>query len=374
MRELVLCAPDKLRGALTAVEAAAALARGARAAGFDAIEHPLADGGEGTRGLIAHAGGGRLVSVPARDARGRALTAPIALLPDGTAIVEAADAIGLGRLPARDRDPWNASSAGLADLIRGALEHAPRRLIVCLGGSATVDGGLGLLAGLGAVLTDANGERLAGCGADLERIARIDLAGVDPRVSATAVELALDVSSPLHGRDGAAVVFGPQKGADPAMVARLDAGLARLAPLLGRAAAIDGAGAAGGLGAALALLGAAPRVGAEVVMEVTAFPARLSDAVLCLTAEGRVDVQTAAGKTAARVVDAGVAAGVPVVVIGGAVGADARGPLHARGATAILAASDGPGRLRDALNNAGAALARTAEAACRLFAAGRRST
>ena len=185
--------------------------------------------------LIRRARAGRRVEVSAADALGRVRPAAIALLDDGTAVVEVAEAIG--HVPFRERDVMAASSAGAGTLLLAALDHGASRVVVGLGGSATVDGGLGLLRALGCRLRDADGAELEGSGADLARVARIDRSGLDPRLAATPIVLALDVSSPLAGPAGAAAVFGPQKGATPEQVAVLDAGLARLGALLGDVAA-----------------------------------------------------------------------------------------------------------------------------------------
>jgi glycerate kinase len=364
---IVVCAPDKFRGSLDTEEAAEALAEGARAAGCEAITHPLADGGEGTMELIRRARSGRRIEVPAADALGRTRPAAIALLADGTAVVEVAEAIG--HVPAKERDVMAASSAGAGELLLAALDAGARRIVVGLGGSATVDGGLGLLRALGCTLLDADGAELRGSGADLARLVRIDRSGLDPRLAATPIVLALDVSSPLAGPTGAAVVFGPQKGATPEQVPVLDAGLARLATLLGAAAEVDGAGAAGGLGAALAWLGAEPRPGAEIVMEETRFGDVLATAACCLTGEGSVDRQTVTGKTVARVVVACSERGVPVGVVGGAVDPAAAAALYALGATAVLAAGSGPATLDEAFAAARANVAATARALCGMLRA-----
>ena len=364
---IVLCAPDKFRGSLDTEEAAEALAEGARAAGCEAVCHPLADGGEGTMELVRRARSGRRIEIVVPDALGRPRTAAIALLDDGTAVVEVAAAIG--HVAAHERDVLAATSAGAGALLLGALDVGARRIVVGLGGSATVDGGLGLLRALGCVLHDTDGGVLQGSGADLVRLASIDRAGLDPRLASTPVVLALDVSSPLVGPSGAAVVFGPQKGATPQQVALLDAGLTRLAPLLGHAAAIPGAGAAGGLGAALAWLGAEPRPGADLVMEETRFADALAGAGCCLTGEGSVDRQTVAGKTVAGVVVACRDRGVPVGVVGGAVDPAAADALYALGATAVLAAGCGPATLEQALGEAWANVAATARALCGMLRA-----
>ncbi|MDX6378752.1 MAG: glycerate 2-kinase [Gaiellaceae bacterium] len=364
---IVVCAPDKFRGSLESEEAAAALAEGVRAAGCEAVCHPLADGGEGTMELIRRARAGRRLEIAAADALGRTRPAAIAMLDDGTAVVEVAEAIG--HVPPQERDVPAASSAGAGELLLGALDAGATRIVVGLGGSATVDGGLGLLRALGCRLRDADGRELAGSGADLARVVAIDRSGLDPRLAATPIVLALDVSSPLTGPAGAAAVFGPQKGATPQQVVELDAGLLRLAPLLGEAAEIEGAGAAGGLGAALAWLGSEPRRGADLVMEETRFADVLAGAGCCLTGEGSVDRQTVTGKTVARVVVACHASGVPVGVVGGAVDPAAADALYALGATAVLAAGRGPATLEQALEQARANVSATARALCGMLRA-----
>ncbi|GAA1960044.1 glycerate kinase [Kitasatospora viridis] len=365
----VVCAPDKLRGSLDAAQAAAALAAGVRAAGGTAVEHPLADGGEGSRATVQAALGGTLAQVDTVDALGRPMTAPVGLLDGGDAVIEAAETIGWEALATAGPDVLRASSAGLAPPLLAAVERGARRIVVFLGGTATMDGGTGLLAALGAELLDEAGNRLRGCGADLARIHTIDLAPARRRLSGVELLAAADVASPLFGPEGAAHVFGPQKGADPETVGLLDDGLRRLAPLLPGAATAEGAGAAGGLGAALIALGAELVAGAGLIRQLTRFEERLLTADLCLTAEGKVDAGSDAGKTTRGVVDACAAATVPCVVLGGTLspGADL---LYGRGATAVLPIGPGPRDLDTALRQAAADLTRTAYAVCRLAGAG----
>ncbi|MEU5876178.1 glycerate kinase [Spirillospora sp. NPDC047279] len=368
----VICAPDKLRGSLDAAETAAALAAGVRAAGGEPVEHPLADGGEGSRGTVQEARGGRVLEVPGADAFGRPWQAKVGRLDDGTAIVEAAEAVGWSALAEGERDPLRASSAGLAAPILAAAQDGARRIVVFLGGTATMDGGTGLLAALGAEILDAGGRRLDGGGADLAHVRSVDLSPARERLDGVELVVAADVVSPLYGPAGAARVFGPQKGADPGMVELLDDGLRRLAPLLGVGSgqgdgtdAAAGGGAAGGLGAALLALGAEMVPGAGLIRELTRFDDVLAGAALCLTAEGKVDASTDAGKTIRAVVDACAAAGVPCVVLGGTLTPDAR-RLYDRGATAVLSISQGPRDLDAALRDAAADLTATAYAVCRM--------
>ncbi len=260
----VLCAPDKLRGALDAAGAAAALAAGARAAGAAAVELPIADGGEGT--LDAFRDRATLAEVLVRDALGRPRTARLARLDDGrdgaTFLVEAAEAVPLHGLAAEERDALGASSWGVGELIAAALDRGATRLLVAVGGTATMDGGAGMLAALGATC--------APDGAGILADASVDLAGLDSRLRAVSIELLVDVAAPLTGPDGAARRFGPQKGATPDQVAALDAAHGRWADALGIDPATPGAGAAGGLGAALQALGARTVAGAEAVLDLEA--------------------------------------------------------------------------------------------------------
>jgi glycerate 2-kinase len=361
----VVCAPDKFRDALTARDAAAALADGARQAGWTATPHPIADGGEGSREALAASRGGTTRDVPAQDPRGRPVRAPYLLTEDGTAVVVAADVIGLEPLAAADRDPMRGTSRGLAAPLRAAVADGARRIVVFVGGVATVDGGLGLLAALGAAPADRAGRELHGTGADLESVERLDLEPARAALGGVELVVATDVSSPLFGPAGAARVYGPQKGAAPGAVKRLDAGLRRLAPLLGPAAAQPGAGAAGGLGAAFMALGAQRASGAELVLELTGFAARLAGADLCITAEGKVDGSTAAGKAVAAVLAACVDADVPCVILGGMITDDALA-LYERGAAGILAIGSRPRSHKAALAATSADLRRAARAVCTL--------
>ena len=360
-----LCAPDKLRGALDAHEAAAALAQGAREAGWDAIEHPLADGGEGTCDAIVRGRGGERVPVRTRDAIGRPRKAMLGVLPDGTCVVEGAEANGLMHIPRNRRDVMRATSAGIAPLVLEALDRGAPRIVIGLGGSATTDGGLGLLIGLGLRAYGADGEMLRGRGMDLQHVVRLDLSGLDTRLERTELIVAVDVESPLSGPLGAACVFGPQKGATPEQVALLDDGLARLEELYGDRARRPGAGAAGGLGAACFLLGAEPIPGAELVMRETGFDERLNQSDLVLTAEGSVDAQSAAGKTVARVATASRAANTPCVIFGGRVDNDVQA-LYDAGASAVLGISRGARPIREALRLSAEDLRAAARAVCTL--------
>jgi len=321
----VVVAPAPFKSALGPADAATAIAIGVRQAGHEAIEVPVADGGEGTMDALVAAAGGRVVQAPARDPLGRPITAGFGQLPDGTAVVELAQASGYERLADAERDPEATSTLGTGDLIRAALDEGATRIVVGVGGSATTDGGMGIAIALGARMLDAHGTALAGTGADLARVASIDLSDLDARLAHVPVEVACDVASPLVGAEGAAHVFGPQKGASPEAVLRLDAGLVNLAAVLA-AQGLPGiahmarAGAAGGAaGGMAAMLGADLIDGGALVIHAAGLAAALQRADLCITGEGRLDAQTRTGKAPAAVAAACASAGVPCVGLFGQV-------------------------------------------------------
>lgn len=327
----IVVASDSFKGTLSSEEIAALVAE--VAAEMDpAIEVrgvPVADGGEGTTAVLVAACGGELRTVPATDPLGRTIEAAYGLLGDGRAVVEVTASSGLTLLADDERDPTRTSSYGTGQLIRAALDDGCRDITVALGGSATNDGGMGLACALGVRFLDAHGDELAGCGADLARVARVDLSALDPRVGEARFRIMCDVDNPLTGPEGASAVFGPQKGATPPMVAELDRGMRSYAGRLGEACGRDvsevpGAGAAGGIGAAcLALLGAEKRSGIELVLELVGFDGLLAHADLCITGEGRADAQTARGKVVSGVAAACVRKKVPCVAVVGAMEPDA---------------------------------------------------
>lgn len=341
----IVLAPDSFKESMTAAQAAAAMARGVRRVFPDAVcvQAPMADGGEGTTAALTSALGGTIRTVAVRDALGRAAQGEVGLVageaggagdPAVTpgagdlAVLEVASAVGLEAVPPGERDPMVATSLGVADLVRAALDLGARRIIVGLGGSATNDGGAGLLVGLGARLLDGAGEPVAPVPGRLGQVALVDLTGLDPRVGEVSIELACDVTNPLLGPDGASAVFGPQKGATPEQVEVLDGALAVFADALERAVGfavrdVAGAGAAGGLGAAFLALGASRRPGVEVVMDAVGLADLVRGADLVLTGEGSVDSQTLAGKTPAGVAAVAGRHGVPVVAFAGRVPASA---------------------------------------------------
>jgi glycerate kinase len=333
-RLVVVIAPDSFKGSLTSVEVARALAAGWGRArpGDEILLIPLADGGEGTLVAIEAAGGWTWQVADATDPIGRAISARWLRSADGArAVVELASASGLSRLTAAERDPLGATTRGTGELIVAALDAGVRDITLGIGGSATNDGGAGILRALGAAVSDAGDEP-----------ALVDVAGLDPRLAATRLRIACDVSNPLLGAAGAAATYGPQKGASAADVVELDRRLARYADALEAAVGrrerdTPGAGAAGGTGFGLLCLSdrfASVELvpGVAVVMAAADFDAKLARADLVLTGEGRIDDQTAFGKTALGVARRAAAAGVACVAVGGGVepaGIEALRPLGA---------------------------------------------
>ncbi len=321
----IVVAPASFKGGCRAAEASDALAEGLKivAPDVDVARVPVADGGEGTLDAILAATAATRHGAVVSDPLGRPIEAAFGLLPSGIAIIELAQASGYERLRDDERDPERTSTRGTGELIRAALDRGARRLLLTVGGSATNDGGMGLLAALGVRFLTADGRELDGRGLDMARVARIDLSTVDPRLPEVPIEIACDVDSPLVGPRGAARVFGPQKGAAPDAVERLERGLVSLAARFCEATGVDvrelaGAGAAGGAaGGAVAILKAAIRPGAPMILETLDFEAHLVDAALCITGEGRIDTQTATGKAPAAVAAMCRGAGVACVAVCG---------------------------------------------------------
>lgn len=321
----MLVAADKFKGSLTAVEVAERVTAGLRRVvpGLAVEALPVADGGDGTVAAAVAAGFERR-EVRVTGPLGDPVTAAYALR-DGTAVVEMAEASGLQRLPDGVLAPLTASTYGSGELLRAALDAGARTLVFGVGGSATTDGGAGMLSALGARFLTAEGEPVPPGGAGLAELASADLSGLDPRLSSVEFVLASDVDNPLTGPEGAPAVYGPQKGASPADVETLDAALAHFAKVLegavGPAAAeyagSPGAGAAGGVGYGALLLGAVFRPGIEVMLDVLGFAPALERADLVITGEGSLDRQTLHGKAPAGVAAAARAAGRDVVAVCG---------------------------------------------------------
>lgn len=321
----VVLAPDKFKGSASAREVAGALAAGLRAArpDLEITELPVADGGDGTVAAAVAAGFAE-IQVTAAGPVGDPVGTSFALR-GRTAVVELADVTGLRRLPGPGLAPLTASTFGVGQVITAALDAGATEIVLGVGGSASTDGGAGMLQALGARLTDAGGRDLARGGAALAGLAAVDLAGLDRRIAGARFLVACDVDSPLTGPAGAAAVFGPQKGAGPAEVGLLDRALAHWAAVTARvtgrdAARVPGAGAAGGTAfGALAYLGADLVAGADLVLGLIGFDAALAGAGLVVTGEGSLDRQTLTGKAPLGVARAAARRGVPVVAVAGRV-------------------------------------------------------
>jgi len=369
----ILCAPDSFKESMSAREAAEAMVRGANSAlpTVECVPIPLADGGEGTATTLVEATGGELRAVPVHDALGRTLKGHFGFVAsDALAIVEVASACGLEQIPPEERDPLVASTVGVGELVRAALDAGARRLLIGLGGSATNDAGTGMLTALGVRFLDTQSHELPLGGAALVDLESVDASGLDARLAHTEIQVMCDVRNPLVGPEGASRVFGPQKGASPTDVVLLDAALTRWAEVVERGSLrirdVPGAGAAGGLGAALlAFTPATLRPGIDAVLDAVGFDAALVDADLVLTGEGSVDGQSRAGKVPFGVAARAAAAGVPVVILAGRVGA-AAGPPGGN-ILALVPIVPGPCTLAEALADGPANLARTTETVVRLL-------
>ncbi|QAY68954.1 glycerate kinase [Xylanimonas protaetiae] len=356
----VVVAPDSFKGSLAAVDVAAALAAGVLAAVPTArvTRLPMADGGEGTLAALAAAWDVPQHALATVDALGRPTTAFWAASPDGrVGVVELASASGLPAVSDVQRQPLHAHTRGTGDVAAAVLDAGVEEVIVCLGGSASTDGGAGVLTGLGVRVLDAAGEEVPDGGEGLARAASLDLTGLHPRARAVRWRLAVDVTNPLTGEHGAAAVFGPQKGAQPGDVVFLDEALARWAGVLERETRVavrelPGAGAAGGVPAALvAVLGATVERGADLVAEAVGLPAALADAALVITGEGSFDSQSVRGKVPDGVARAAAAspARPPVVVVAGQVLLPAA-QARAAGIRAAFSIAPGPTTLDDLLD------------------------
>lgn len=368
---VVVIAPDSFKGSLGAEQVAQAIASGVARARPDVIVRicPMADGGEGTLDAMLTGGGERRV-LSVRGAAGPMREAATGLTGDGSAIVETAEIVGITD-PVGMGVPVEArSSRGMGEAIRALLDLGVRRFFVALGGSSTNDGGAGLLAGLGMKLFDAQGEELEPTPEQLARLARVDVSQLDARLADTTFVGMSDVDNPLTGEHGATAIFGPQKGVKPEQITSVDAALARFAdllePALQRTARnLPGAGAAGGLGFALHMLGAQFEPGAETVARQIGLDVALEGADWLITGEGRSDVQTLHGKAPFIACAHARALGVPATLLSGAVDSSAL-PRLAEHFSGCFSPAPGPITLEVAIRDAAQLLANEAEQLTRL--------
>ncbi|MDR0439766.1 MAG: glycerate kinase [Candidatus Accumulibacter sp.] len=373
----IVVAPDSYKGSVSALGVAQAMERGIRHVFPDADVRkiPIADGGEGTVEALIAATNGTLRRMEATGPLGERVAAYWGILGDGeTAIVEMAAASGLPLVPEARRDARIATTRGTGELMRAALDAGLRKIIIGIGGSATNDGGAGMARALGARFLDEDGQELPDGGAALARLARIDLAGLDPRLQDCRITVACDVDNPLCGPRGASAVFGPQKGATPEIVAELDAALSHFSSIAqeatGRAVAeLPGAGAAGGLGAGLMFFSPAQlKPGVEIVLDAVDFAGAVEGAAFVLTGEGRTDFQTAFGKAPVGVAKVAKRFGVPVFCLSGGLG-DGVSDVLAQGIDAVMSICDRPLTLEACMKTGDALIESAAERLCRIVQA-----
>lgn len=378
----IVCAPDSFKGSASAPAAAAALARGARQVFPDSqiTDLPFADGGEGTLDALLAVWGTPARSVDVVDALGRPTTALFGISADGkTAVIEAAQANGLPQVSDVALAPERADTYGVGLIARHVLDQGVEEILLCIGGSASTDGGVGIAMALGAAFTDSSGAPIAPGGGGLSALAAVDASALDPRALQVRWRIAVDVDNPLTGPRGAAAVFGPQKGADATSVAVLDSGLAHLAEVLAGSpaeakslSATPGFGAAGGIPLALtSLVGAEVVPGSTMVAEAVGLTEALAAADIVLTGEGSFDSQSLGGKVVAAVRDYAPAS-ARIIVVAGRV---ALSPAECReaGITAALAIAQGPADLAELSGRAEALIEATAAHACALVGAGTRA-
>lgn len=374
----IVIAPQSLKGSLTAAETGQAIAQGARLvypeADIDII--PIADGGEGTVQALVDATGGQLLSRQVTGPLGEPVQASFGLLGDGrTAVIEMASCAGLPLVPPERRNPRITTTYGVGELIDSALDAGCRHFIIGIGGSATNDGGAGMAQALGAALTTERGEAIARGGAALSTLAHISTASMDQRLHECSFQVACDVTNPLCGPTGASAIYGPQKGATPEMVKELDAALGHYASLIERdlhvsVLQIPGAGAAGGLGAGLiAFLGATLKPGAQIVLEAVHLEESLQQADLVITAEGRLDEQTAYGKSVGAVATLAKKYHIPVLALAGGLEANYR-VVYDLGVDAVAVLPNGPMSLAYAMEHAAALTRDATERTLKIFQAG----
>lgn len=357
MKKIVI-ASDSFKGSLSSAEVAACGERAVHRLFPDCkvVQLPVADGGEGTAETLTAALGGQSVTAIVHDPLGRLITARYGwIAQEQTALIEMAAASGLPLLPFEERNPWLTSTYGTGELIRNALERGCHKFLIAIGGSATNDGGMGLLQALGFRFLDAEGKELPGCGGSLQQIQQIDSSGVLVDLAQCQFTVACDVTNPFYGPTGAAYVFAPQKGADAEMVEALDQGLRHFAQLIHttQGIAIDqlaGAGAAGGLGGGLvAFLNARLTPGIEMVLDALRFDTQITGADLIITGEGKLDAQTCMGKTPLGILRRAQQQGIPVVALGGAV--EASEALNQCGFLAVFPILPYPTSLTEAMDS-----------------------
>ena len=374
----VVIAPQSFKGSISALDAARAIEEGVLRVVPDAgtVLVPVADGGDGTLETLVDATGGEVRSTTVTGPIGKLVTAGWGALGDGqTAVIEMARTSGLALLSLAERDPLHATTYGLGEVLREALDAGFRSFIVGIGGSATNDGGAGMAQALGVRLLDETGKDLPAGGAALAGLRRVDLSGLDERVMEARFSVACDVSNPLTGPEGASAVYGPQKGATPDLVEQLDAALKNFARVVERDTgtsidAVRGSGAAGGLGGGMmAFLGGSLRAGVDIVLDHVGLDEKLEGADLVITGEGRIDFQTVYDKAPIGVARRAKRRGIPVLAVCGSLGKGFE-DVHAEGIDAAVSILTAPMTLDEASARAGELIADAVAEAMRSMKAG----
>ena len=326
--------------------------------GCETVSVPVADGGEGTVDALLRAMGGTRMQTVVTGPLFEQETAEWGLLSDGTAVMEMAQASGLPYVPADRKDPRNATSLGTGEMIADALRRGVRRILIGIGGSATNDGGMGMLKALGARFTDRDGREVSPVGGEMKNVCSADFTGLMPELRETRITVICDVTNPLLGENGATFIYGPQKGAVPAIRDELEAGMVSYARVVSEAVGRDiagfpGAGAAGGLGAALGgVLGAQLKSGIDAVLDAVDFDRKLEGVSLAITGEGRIDGQSVRfGKVPVGVARRCALKGIPTLAIVGGIGEGAEGLFDLCEST-IMTIANGPMTLEKAMTDA----------------------
>ncbi|WP_434642502.1 glycerate kinase [Thermoanaerobacterium thermosaccharolyticum] len=375
----ILVAPDSFKGSLSSKEVLKAISEGIRRA-IDAeiAGLPIADGGEGTVDALITSLGGKIVDVDVLGPLGNVVKGYFGVLNDGTAVIEMAASSGLNLVPNDMRNPLITTTYGVGQLIKEALDAGCRKFIIGLGGSATNDGGAGMIQALGVKLLDEDGKDIPYGGGNLHKLKKVDISSIDKRVYESSFIVASDVTNPLCGEYGASAVYGPQKGATPEMVEILDRNLKHYSSVIKETLGKDfsdvpGAGAAGGLGFSLmAFLNAKIRSGIDIVMEASNIDEKVKSCDIVITGEGNTDFQTAYGKAPAGIARIAKKYGKPVVILSGGLGKNYK-DLYDIGVTSMFSIVDRPMTLQEAMINAKKLISDRAEDIIRIFISGRNS-
>ena len=373
----IIIAPDSFKGSMCSMDVASHIEKGVLKVypNADIIKIPVADGGEGTVDALVAGAGGTFHTAYVTGPMGNGIPAKYAILDNGAAVLEMAASSGLPLVPQGCLNPLNATTYGVGQLMLAAIENGAKEIVLGIGGSATNDGGVGMAQALGCSFTDRSGKNLDFGGGALGHLAHIDVSGLDPRIINTRIRVASDVSNPLCGPDGTSAVFGPQKGASPDMIAKLDRNLKHYAAVVKNQLGIDiaevhGAGAAGGLGFGLmAFCRASISSGIDTMLDVAQFDEKLIGANLCITGEGQIDGSTAYGKVPVGIAARAVRYNIPVLAVVGGIGEGAEA-CYALGIDSIISITSRAMPLEEAMLRSGELIEDAAERAMRMLRIG----